>query len=278
MQPAARSSGVRFRASSLVVLMWLAATLASPSAFADAPLARPRAVAARDHLDQGNRFYNVGSFADAVVEYKAGALIEPAPVFDYNLGQANRQLGNYRDALWHYDRFLHKAAPTGALRDAVLAFMAQMRAQLDKAQDVPLTKPGETPSPSPTASATEAPGARARLAENAKPTNTMTNGRDWVGWGLAGSGLVALGVSAALLYRGIQLNDRGDSEREMRARQELYNQASNRTLAGAITGVAGAALLAAGVIELAVGRDAPRAASSMQISIHGHGMFVAGRF
>lgn len=36
-----------------------------------------------------------------IVEYNAGALVEPAPVFDYNLGQSYRQLGKYREALWH---------------------------------------------------------------------------------------------------------------------------------------------------------------------------------
>jgi hypothetical protein len=48
---------------------------------------------AREHLIRGNRLYNTRAFDAAIEAYKAGALAEPAPVFDYNLGQTYRQLG-----------------------------------------------------------------------------------------------------------------------------------------------------------------------------------------
>lgn len=125
-----------------VALVSLLVLSMSASAYAGDPLARPASHEARDHLHRGNKLYNVGSFEQAIAEYKAGSLIEPAPVFDYNLGQAHRQLGKYHEALWHYDRFLHRGQPTGELRDAVIAFMAQMRAHLEKqAQQMPPTVP-----------------------------------------------------------------------------------------------------------------------------------------
>lgn len=64
-----------------------------------APLARPASPEAQEHLDRGNRLYGTRPFEEAIAEYKAGALIEPAPVFDYNLGQCFRQLGRYQEAI-----------------------------------------------------------------------------------------------------------------------------------------------------------------------------------
>src|SRR5690348_7410836 len=94
-----------------VVLISFIVASKAVAGFAD-PLGKPSKTEARDHLDRGNNLYNIGSFEDAIIEYKAGALIEPAPVFDYNLGQSYRQLGKYQEALWHYDRFLNKGQPT----------------------------------------------------------------------------------------------------------------------------------------------------------------------
>jgi tetratricopeptide (TPR) repeat protein len=67
------------------------------------PFAKPATPEAREHLTRGNRLYGVRSFEEAIAEYKAGALVEPAPVFDYNLGQCFRQLRRYREALWYYE-------------------------------------------------------------------------------------------------------------------------------------------------------------------------------
>lgn len=82
------------------VLRWLVVTgcllLLGGVATAGNPLARPAKREAREHLDRGNRLYHTRSFDEAIVEYKAGALIEPATVFDYNLAQAYRQLGSTR--------------------------------------------------------------------------------------------------------------------------------------------------------------------------------------
>src|SRR5262245_45775259 len=91
----------------VVMVSFVVASLSIP-ALADIPMARPDNPKACEHLDRGNNFYDVGAFKEAIDEYKAGAIIESAPVFDFNLGQAHRQLGLYREALWHFDRFLHK--------------------------------------------------------------------------------------------------------------------------------------------------------------------------
>src|ERR1051325_5603098 len=204
------------------LMRWLAAAvsllvLCSATPGLCDPLSRPTNREARDHLDRGNKLYNIGSFDEAVAEYKAGALIESSPVFDYNLGQANRQLGRYREALWHYDRFLHKAQPTGEIRDAVIAFMAEMRAHLgDKTQKVPPGEPAPQADASPPRAVT-VPTSQSR-SEHFPPTSSQLpvrdNSTDWIGWGLVGCGVVALAAAGTLLYRAAKLNDDGDSEME----------------------------------------------------------------
>src|SRR5690349_7516641 len=92
-------------------------------AIAGKPLARPASREACDHLDRGNNLYHTRDFDQAVAEYKAGSLIEPAPVFDFNLAQAYRQLGKYKEAIWHYERFLKHGRPEGELLDEVNDFL-----------------------------------------------------------------------------------------------------------------------------------------------------------
>jgi tetratricopeptide (TPR) repeat protein len=259
-----------------VVMVSFAIASQSIPALAGNPLARPDNSQACEHLDRGNNLYDAGSFKEAIDEYKAGEIIESAPVFDYNLGQSHRQLVLYREALWHYDRFLHKGQPTGRLRDAVISFMAEMRAHLEnKAQSMPPT--GREPSTEPPPSLIQHP---APTASNTGVTRSaeQSDSPDWLGWSLTGSGVVALGVSGVLLYRASQLNKQGDSESNMGTRQHLYDQASSRNLAGAIVGITGAAMAAVGTIRLTL-RHRPNSPSiAAQLGINGRGVFAAGSF
>lgn len=258
-----------------VALVSFAIASLSTSALAGNPLARPDNPKACEHLDRGNNLYDVGSFKEAIDEYKAGALIEPASVFDYNLGQSHRQLGLYREALWHYDRFLHKGQPTGQLRDAV-AFMAEMRAHLEnKAQSMPPT--GREPSAEPPPAGPRRSSPSASTADATRPVD-RDDSADWLGWSATGTGVVALGVSGVLLYRASQLNQRGDSASNMGTRQHLYDQASSRNLAGAIVGITGAALTAVGTIKLALHHRSPSQSSAIEVGITSCGIFAAGSF
>jgi hypothetical protein len=133
----------------VVFVVWHGALFAAPAARAN-PLAKPAAAEARNHLVLGNKLYGVRSFDEAAAEYKAGALVEPAPVFDYNLGQCFRQLGKYQEAIWHYERFLTRGNPQGELLDAVNGFIAQMKSELEKRA---MTQKPTEPAPSPAAPA-----------------------------------------------------------------------------------------------------------------------------
>lgn len=258
-----------------VVMMSFAMASLSLSALAGNPLARPDDPRACEHLDRGNNLYDAGSFKEAIDEYKAGELIEPAPVFDYNLGQSHRQLGLYREALWHYDRFLHKGQPTGRLRDAVISFMAEMRAHLEnKAQSMLPTSREPSAELLPTTTQRTAPPIR--TADVPRPVD-RNDSPDWLGWGLTGSGVVALGTGGVLFYRASQLNKQGDSESNMGTRQHLYDQASSRNLAGAIVGTTGVALTIFGAVRLALHR-LPSQSTAFNIGMTNRGVFAAGSF
>jgi tetratricopeptide (TPR) repeat protein len=109
------------------------------------PLAKPASAQARSHLVRGNKLYGIRSFDQAVDEYKAGALVEAAPIFDYNLGLCYRQLGKYQESIWHYERFIARGDPQGEVLDAVNGFLAQMKSELDKK---PMTLKPTQPGPS----------------------------------------------------------------------------------------------------------------------------------
>ena len=64
-------------------------------------------------MDRGNQLYAEARWQEAISEYEAGALIEHAPVFEYNLGQFHRKCGDYQAALLHYDRFVTDGQPEG---------------------------------------------------------------------------------------------------------------------------------------------------------------------
>jgi hypothetical protein len=90
--------------------------------------------------------------------------------------------------------------------------------------------------------------------------------------------VAAVAVSGVLFYRASQLNKQGDSEANMASRQHLYDQASSRNLTGAIVGITGAVVIAAGIIKLAWHHHSLPQPTAITISINSRGIFAAGRF
>jgi hypothetical protein len=265
----------------------------SSEAWADRSLARPSKQAAREHLDHGNVLYKEAKWEEAIGEYEAGAKIEPAPVFDYNLGQCHRKRGEYQAALHYYDRFVTNGQPEGEVLAAVQAFMAEMRAQLaNRAQTMPPTdaEPSKSRDVEPSKSREQVPriNTRRSVAEPAPEPPRAEAGSarvdspessNWLGWTTIGVGVAAVGVSGYLFLRASSMNDASDSEPDTRARNALRDGARTRTLVGAATGIAGVALATTGIVLL-VTRHAHqrRDAGSLSLSVAGHGIVVFGQF
>jgi hypothetical protein len=82
--------------AAVLVLAWVAV----------APPARADVAKAAEHFDQGTRLYQVGEYARALAEFKAGHIEDPDPSFLYNIAQCHRQLGQSHEAVVIYRRFL----------------------------------------------------------------------------------------------------------------------------------------------------------------------------
>jgi tetratricopeptide (TPR) repeat protein len=255
---------------SLIIASMFVATVATATlAHADDPLAKPASTTARDHLTEGNKLYRLREFEKAIEAYKAGALVEDVPVFHYNLGQCYRQLGRYSDAIWHYERFIERAKPTGQIRGAVDAFVTQMKSELEnKAKTQLPIEPAPEPKP----------------VSTPRTTKVLVPGEAWyrdrLAWGLSGAGLVGVGVASWLLVDANGLDRDSNSEPVQGEREQLRDRASRRRTLGALLVIGGGGLLATGFIKLAV-RPADREhtiTTSWNVGISGDGIFAAGRF
>lgn len=246
------------------------------SALAGNPLAKPDSADARDHLARGNKLYSVRDFEKAIDEYKAGALVEQAPVFDYNLGQCYRQLGDYEAAKWHYEQFLRRGQPEGKVIEAVNGFISQMDAELQK--KAMSQQPTEA---APTEAVSEQPAAPvepvAKLSDTA-PTPPHRSFRA-LAWGLTGAGVVGVGVGGALLWNASSLRDDANNTVDQSTRDALFEKADSRSLLGTVIGISGGALLAAGVITFVLDRPSDsRSTTAWTMGASPHGIFAVGQF
>ena len=75
----------------------------------------PRLDAARAHSQQGDSYYKLEKYANAITEYEQAYLAKPDPSFLYNIAQCHRLMGQGAEAIKFYRRFL-KDAPTAPNR------------------------------------------------------------------------------------------------------------------------------------------------------------------
>ena len=231
------------------------------------PFAKPTDPEARKHLALGNKLYGVRSFDEAAAEYKAGAIIEPTPVFDYNLGQCYRITNRYQEAIWHYERFLSRGRPVGEVLSAVREFISQMKAELDKkAMKQPPVEPA--PPPSSTSSRTAEPPTPPRehasspVPQSPEKQSSGTSEawyQDRWGWALTGGGVVGMAVGGGLLLSAQHINNQANATKIQQEYGHLHDQASTRNLEGLLVSGAGVGLLTAGIIKLIWPPDLARA-------------------
>lgn len=263
-----------FVLTSVSIIVFFFALLAQAGdACADDPLAKPKDPVALNHLQQGNKLYRVREFEKAIDEYKAGALREDATVFLYNLGQCYRQLGQYEEAIWQYERFLSRAQPTGVLRASVEEFVRQMKAELEKKA---MTQPPVEPAPD-MKQPTEGPVQPTPSPAAVEPGTAWYSDR--IGWGLTAVGAAGLGVSSGLVLSAKGIDGDANAEPAQQARRDLRDRASSRRTLGAIVGVASIGLLTVGVVKLVIHPSKQeRATTSWSVGVTSSGVQVFGTF
>ena len=264
-------------------LLALAIILGSAAVSVAEKLPSPTEPEAKAHLIEGNKAYQLKDFEVAIREYRAGAALASGSkttyTFWWNLAQSYRMSGRYEDAIWFYRQFLNQAPLSVPLhRDAAQKFITEMQAELDKA-----ASKSEPSGPAPVELDNDKEEPEPRAAPPARPAAIdLTLARepwhaDKVGWGLSVGGVVLTAAGVGLMLNGASLQEDANGESRQSTRRDLRDTASSRTLMGRIGGGVGLALLATGVVKLAM-TDEPRQERSVAVGITAGGITVQGRF
>jgi hypothetical protein len=237
------------------------------------PEAKAHMRAANTHSETATRLAGVVEARDqvaaeyraAVDEYVAAVKVSASPSLLYNLAQTYRAAGDYPKAVEQYRLFLVRGEPGEPLRNLVECHIAAMTAELDRAastapprgpapmEDAPPVEP-TAPAPAPTSApavALEPPHAPALSA----PVPWHADG---AGWAIAGVGAVAAGVGGYLLLDARSLRADADAEPRDDVRADMDAKADSRQTWGAVTTAAGVAVLAVGIVKLAITPGSPR--------------------
>ena len=111
-------------------------TVAAAGLFATPALADP--ARARAHFDLAKRYFEVDEYVKAIEEFKAAHVEEPDPAFLYNIAECYRHMGETKEALVFYRRFLLLSPANAPTRASVEKRVAALQAAMRGAADVPL--------------------------------------------------------------------------------------------------------------------------------------------
>lgn len=241
------------------------------------PLGNPTDAKAKELLEKGNRHYRVKEIEKAIELYKQGALVEDAPVFLYNLGQCYRMLGQYEDAIWHYERFLDRRNPTGEVRTYVEEFITDMKAELEqRAKSKEPTEPGPDTPPAEPDEPEPKPGDEMPMPVPADAPPAWH--ADTLGWILTATGAVATIGGGLLLANASGLESDANAEPNETDRMDLRDTASSRRTMGIVATVAGAGLLVAGIVKLAIAPKRADGDGGLALSVGASWIGVTGSF
>jgi tetratricopeptide (TPR) repeat protein len=95
----------------------------STSAAEDAALKR-----AQVHFRKGEKLFALGRFEDALAEYQQAFEEYPLPEFLFNIGQCDRNLGDYDEAIFSFRKYL-RLKPDAENRDATEELIAELEAE-----------------------------------------------------------------------------------------------------------------------------------------------------
>jgi tetratricopeptide (TPR) repeat protein len=177
---------------------------------ATSPRAQDNRAEALEHFDKGRKLYQVGEYRPALEEFKKAFLLKEDPVFIFNIAQCHRQLGEAKQALTFYKRYL-ATDPQASRRQQVQKLIAD----LETAPPAPPGAGGSAPAPSPLPAAAQAPSPTLRFTPAPPQPGSILAGRPerpsrdtkpiyWRWWFWTGAAAVVTGgiVTAVLISRG----------------------------------------------------------------------------
>jgi hypothetical protein len=89
---------------------------------------------AKEHFKKGQTHYALGEFDEAVAEFRAAYRLRDEPAILFNIAQAMRQLGQFKQAHFYYAQYLARR-PEATNRADVEQFMVQMRRKADAEEE-----------------------------------------------------------------------------------------------------------------------------------------------
>jgi len=90
---------------------------------------------AKAFFEKGASEYNLGHFAEAIVQFEKAYEIDPAPILLFNIGQCHRQTGNKERAAFFYRRYLEQN-PKAENRAEVESRIADLDRSLKEEKDL----------------------------------------------------------------------------------------------------------------------------------------------
>jgi len=206
-----------------LALVSLAASPASGDAKSDAQV----------HVDKATELFAAEKFAEAINELKDAYTLDPQPELLYALGQAHAGLGQCDKAKVYYDRFITvRPKEAATARDAIEACKEAPPVEPPKPEPKPEPKPPPPPPPPP-------------LPPAAWYTDT-------IGVVVASAGLVIMGVGGYQLYAANRDRDRAEGAGTLEDYLEQVDKAERKRTIGMVAGIAGVAVLAGGLLKIAL--------------------------
>ena len=152
---------------------------------------------ATSHFRSGQKHYNLNEYSDALVEFKEAYRLHSDPVFLYNIGQCERQLGHLEDASRFYRSYLReypKAPNRQEVERKIDEIDETLRAQAKPDSKAVVPPPQPSPLPVPAAPVVET---RTDLAAAPAVSETPPVYKRW--WFWAAVGAVAVGATVGII-------------------------------------------------------------------------------
>ncbi|HLK93828.1 MAG TPA: tetratricopeptide repeat protein [Polyangia bacterium] len=120
------------------------------TALAGAPgAARADAAQARAHFEKGRSYFEVDEYDKAIEEFKAAHVEKPDPAYLLNIAECYRHLGEYKQAVAFYRRFLTLAPANDPLRPKSAKRIAELQGKEDEPPHPSAPPPAATEPPPP---------------------------------------------------------------------------------------------------------------------------------
>jgi tetratricopeptide (TPR) repeat protein len=251
----------------LTAIVCIAATVATTVAYAEESPEDKRAKAIwRD----GAKQYNLGDFEGAIQKFEEAYKVSPLPTILFNLGQAHRQKKNYERAVYYFRTYLREK-PDAENRAVVEGLIVELQG-LIAAQKASNERPPDTVTSPPAP-----PAGQATHATPVTPEEPRRWYQDTIGWTLAASGVVAIGLGTGFLIHSGGLSDDAKTAGDEQMAQDLHDSAKTFQIAGGITLGLGVALVTGGVVKMMLHERAPHE-SHVSLGIGPGTVVFAGQF